>query len=63
MQILDRAEVAQKRLVDQRLGRLESRGAFQDSEMAAMLGRDISLVNRFNAPLHSIKEEERVTME
>jgi hypothetical protein len=31
--------------------------------MAAMVGRDISLVNRFNAPLHSIKEEERVAME
>jgi hypothetical protein len=31
--------------------------------MAAMVGRDISLINRFNAPLHSIKEEERVAME
>lgn len=42
---------------------MNSSNTFQNSEFAQMIGRDISLVNRFNVPLHSIEAEKRVSME
>lgn len=42
---------------------MNSSNTFQNSEFAKMIGKDISLVNRFNVPLHSIEAEKRVAME